>query len=451
MKGGMGVLIDPNNMENNFISFLQHSKVQYLSEGNYGITFKAMLQMDGAFESPYKQLDVEHFQEPVTSLIVKISVLGNYIENFTPQPIDHADFYREVNIQTDIFMKTMDTMMPLCPAIVFSHLYESTDSQPEILDLLIDRLEEQDRVENEQTLSIVRNRFKGYTVIAMELMEEFDTVDSYIKYTKIDKPMIINCVAMLLIELTMRTGYAHGDFHNNNIMYSLNDRHFMKNIIYGEMYRTFGGIMMLIDFGFTRKLEPEEFNRFKQLPSNIEKMNFLCQTESALDSIPGDYYPICYNNATKDTQRNTPLRQHLDNHLIQRVKNAYDQARDERIQIFNAKEPSKRGNVFLPLSNAIKKRMFPGLTIRESPVSAVQLELDRQMRIHRKDMREGRPRVDGSPYEFPFEESSSPDGLTTNGGFGRGRGKRRRKSKRKKRTGKRTRNRRKTKRVRFLL
>lgn len=72
MKGGTGAFIDTDNPEQAFHDFLQHSSIEYLSKGSFGITLKATLIPDSGYVSKYKMMDAKHFGKEATSLLIKL-------------------------------------------------------------------------------------------------------------------------------------------------------------------------------------------------------------------------------------------------------------------------------------------------------------------------------------------------------------------------------------------
>jgi len=82
MKGGTGVFIDLKNAETNFFEFIQNADIEYLSAGTFGITFKAVIPKSSTYVSKYKHIDSNYFGNPVTSLIIKLSIL-EYIPGLT--------------------------------------------------------------------------------------------------------------------------------------------------------------------------------------------------------------------------------------------------------------------------------------------------------------------------------------------------------------------------------
>jgi hypothetical protein len=345
MKGGTGVFIENNNLEANFIDFLQNSNIVYLSKGSYGVIFRVTINPTSGYVSKYKNIDYSVFGTSVNSLIVKISSLG-YLSS-TPdslldtliRPVSEEDFIREVNIQTEVFLKTMNTLEPLCPAIVYSDTYKDTEKT--ILDIIYDKLVDP----NEKNyVSSLRNYVSGYSVIGMELLRGFETVHSLIHYIPSNKKLYQSMTTFILIELALKTGYAHSDFHYGNIMINPNELGYFKGI---------GGSVSIIDFGLAVKIRPEILNSLKNFFKRKEYSKIiyeLCQLPRADGLIISDHldsYKIC--KITPDSQEITELF------------DKKEEATDDIIQFFNSKTDERDKYPLLPLSNAIKQQMFPGM------------------------------------------------------------------------------------------
>jgi hypothetical protein len=91
---------------------------------------------------------------------------------------------------------------PLCPAIVFSGVFEKEDSI--ITDLKLD-------------ITICP---KKIGIIAMEFMEGYECMDDVVREPDYAAATFMSA-AFLLIELAHKTGYTQGDFHFNNIFFKV--------------------------------------------------------------------------------------------------------------------------------------------------------------------------------------------------------------------------------------
>ena len=343
MKGGTGVFIDDKNLENNFIEFLQNSEIDFLGKGSYGVVYRATIPTSSTYISKYKNIDYSGFGTEVKSMIIKISSLGYKKSINNPvviRPISKDDFKREVNIQTDVFLKTMSTLQPLCPAIVHSNIY--TDQESTILNIIFDKLNDPD---HKKYIKYIIKYITGYSVIGMELMNSYTTMFNLILKNPTEKNLCQNMTLFLLIELALKTGYAHSDFHFSNIMINSNDNSYFKGT---------PGAPCLIDFGFALKIPVEQLNLIKTLfeSKNYENIiQILCNIPRADGSDVSThpvYEPIC------DFK---PVETEITQLFFQK-----QEATKDIIELFNSKTSERDKYPLLPLSNSMKNKMFPGLT-----------------------------------------------------------------------------------------
>ena len=143
MIGGTGIFIDQTNMEQNMLDFLSNSSVSFLNSGSNGMAFKATITPTSGYVSKYKNVDYAGYNTPVTNMLIKVGVVSyksnipDHISRELIYPTEESEFVKEVNIQTDIFLKTMNYLQPLCPAIVYSNTFDD----PKLLQLLISKLD----------------------------------------------------------------------------------------------------------------------------------------------------------------------------------------------------------------------------------------------------------------------------------------------------------------------
>jgi hypothetical protein len=128
-----GILIETND-EYAFGHFMSNSKFEFFSKGVNGLIIVASL--NEGVNSLYKHINLHNFGTQVKKLIIKLVFIydENDIKNKNLNSIlinddydfDQAskqDFMNEVNVQTEIFLKTFEYLQPLCPAIVYSDIY----------------------------------------------------------------------------------------------------------------------------------------------------------------------------------------------------------------------------------------------------------------------------------------------------------------------------------------
>lgn len=289
MKGGL--FINPNNVENIVVSYLENSDISKLSKGAYGLTFRTELRIGSVLPEYFLNLDVgEDFKRNIRELVVKLCVINtnnnedNEIKNFHRQrygnvtsiiplarefiknnldisPVNRDDFIKEVNIQTDIYLKTISYLQPLCPGIGYANILiddrfrnpsGSTNINQRILNLL--------------NIPYCTKQELNYGIIVMEmasgyitLHEEIKTLRKGIETNPKKKTVIENDIAIglfMLIQLALQTGYTHGDFHFGNLL--INDN-------YTKYFSIIEKRVLIIDFGRAMLIPPAQLEAFKQL------------------------------------------------------------------------------------------------------------------------------------------------------------------------------------------
>lgn len=377
MRGGTGVFADVNDVYD-LMGFLGNSNKTYVTQGSYGFTFMAKIN-DPSYIPPYKYLDVSSFGKSVNKILIKISIL-----KYKPgldgivREITEKSFNDEVNIQTDIFLKTMNNLQPLCPAMVYAKAFTDPTNE-EYKDLyheLAFSIDEMVRQAGKDTmkgqmLTKVLNTFNDaeqFSVIAMEYADGYDMLHRIFPHVKI-KPghpinwthyfneiksnnnyvIILHATIYILLELAIKAGYAHSDFHFGNIMVNTNDPTYFK----GENVS-----IMLIDFGFAHKLSENYYSKIKDLykqGSYLDAFKVLCDVKRSDGfDLHHDAYLLCkyYDEYIKNV---------LDNNIIQRLITEKEEATNDIIHEFNSKT-DRSIYPLLPLSNEMKHNMFPGIT-----------------------------------------------------------------------------------------
>ena len=350
MKGGTGVVIDNQQLKQNFIEFLDNSYIEFLSSGAYGIVFKATLDPQSGYVSKYKMLDYKNFGKPVDTIVFKMGVIDYKTKPALtryPQEIAPDSFRREVNVQTDIFLKTMQYLQPLCPAIVYSDIHTNTDADP-IIDHIINRISGQYAGEDRNTLQQLKISMSRYTIIGMEMLNDYEmlhTVRTKIAISGnnaiISKPLYKAMIAYILIELAVKTGYSHADFHAGNIMINLNDDTYFK----GKP-----ASIILIDFGLTTKIKPSMMKKIKNDYADknyTEIIKALCNDIPRPDGLMLSQFDL-YDYMCKVTP---------ENNMIDELFNAREEAIADITKISGTNPDIPK----LPLSNAHKNKMYSGL------------------------------------------------------------------------------------------
>jgi len=169
----------------------------------------------------------------------------------------------------------MSCLQPLCPAIVYSNIFNST--QKTIIDLIMSKLKDKHK-ETFKNLPRIIDYVTGYTIIGMELMDNYKTAYSFLNPIEInikiydkellknkntllthddlikintlknEKEQIQNMILFAVINMCLKTGYFHADFHTSNIMINFDDTTYFQGM---------KGSIIMIDFGLAVKIRAD--------------------------------------------------------------------------------------------------------------------------------------------------------------------------------------------------
>ena len=394
-----GIMIDSPNHEGAFNYFIQKSNnFELLTDsGTFGIVFKASI--DKNTKSPYRSFQPDDFGQPVRTLLIKIVALSkekmdedddvwSYLNDRTKHIGLQEDFKKEVNIQTDVFFKTMNYLEPICPAPVFSKIYEG-DLQ---MNTFFDQFQRKTlnsytkKVLDKIMENIYNDRIPSIGILAMEIADGFTTMaklyetcakksststhdSSYFEFYEWCEQM----AKLQILKLALQTGYSHNDFHRNNILI---------NPSYTDYYYDVDGKVLLIDFGFATKLHRDDLDIIRSSYKDYEYSNALTLfgTLKRSDGVPIDFYPKIYGWLYNDKEAFRGIK------LIQKPNIEYDKkiheliereemAIDERVAKFDKlyhrnhesdsshESDSNRRIKYprLPLGNSIKKSFYQGM------------------------------------------------------------------------------------------
>ena len=357
-----GILAD-KNLDKSFYDFLGGSRLKLFSSGSNGVTFEATFT-DKENLNAYVHSNYRNYGKPVKTLLVKLVLLNDklpkielrkYINNtITLETTKVNNFVSEVNIQSDIFMKSNDVLQPLCPSIVFAKsFYGKNDKQ--ITTLITSMYNSGKNKETKNVLSDIMSHYEisnihGIGIIGMEFIKsrtlhELHTSSNFDLY----REMAMFCILRLALE----TEYHHADYHMNNIMISTDD----PSYFYGTV-----GSPLLIDFGYTRKIPKEIMNQM-----NIEvnagnytgALDLICplKRSDGLDLKKHDdlYGWVCNDF---DVLKRKPIKPYYKelgrealNKRLDKLYRGYYTARTINIQKMNKKKQSKTRKYYptLPL------------------------------------------------------------------------------------------------------
>jgi hypothetical protein len=403
IKGG-GIMLPYSKQElskkiftyylNNFV------EIKTISYGRYGIVVLLLLpeNIDTSNEDNfYKQLTPnQNYGKIVKSLLIKIQFVNN---NYNVKLGDHEftgvtekQIQDEINIQTDIFFKTLNYMQPLCPSIIYADILKDFSEKQNILNLLRKAQNLPFPVEN----NIIYNNDFG--IIVMEMIHNSKPLFKYLDDTKINiykkkdyinnlnksvsnntmedsnidelntamKTMNLdkknldlaeNISRYALLKLALDTGYGHNDFHVGNILIQ-EDKTYFKNIDISPI---------LIDFGRTTKLNLDILNTIKtkvQQKNYIGALSELCKPYNTklvhTRTLNVNYFGwVCgdYEGQIKSKKLPESVNTEIDQLFEKR-----ELAIDENIQTMSRlhdSEPNKYP--LLPLSNEIKNKLYNGM------------------------------------------------------------------------------------------
>ena len=388
-------MIDGASHEGAFNYFIHKSdNFELLTDsGTFGVVFKASI--DKKTKSSYLSFQPNNFGQPVRTLLIKIVALSkekldedddvwSYLNDRTKHIGLQEDFKKEVNIQTDVFFKTMHYLEPICPAPVFSKIYNGKLQMKTFIHQF------QRKTLNSYTTKVLEkiieniydDRIPSIGVLAMEIADGFTTMaklyetcakksthgSSGFEYYEWCEQM----AKLQILKMAMKTGYSHNDFHRNNILVNPN---------YKDYYSEADGKILIIDFGFATKLHKDDLDIIRSSYENGDYSDALklFGTLERSDGVPIDFYPTIYGWLYNDEKafRGTKLIQKPDSKydkMIHELNMREEKAIDERVEKFDELYRSSQSKSShdsdssrhikyprLPLDNSIKKTFYQGM------------------------------------------------------------------------------------------
>jgi len=382
-KGGILLKMESTKA---FQYFVNHSKIELLTDsGAFGIIIRAKLNKD--LESPYEMFGPQDFKRSVPNILIKLVALNpnkkydsdeddendewDYLNGKTKRTDHPENFIKEVNIQTDIFFKTMEYLQPLCPAPVFSEILTDKKDMEHFMNLLINHTDDSytKKVFYKMMENMDDDRIPSLGVLGMEIADGFDTMYNYYKecerkgdkYSMHYYEWCEQMAKLQILHLALKTGYSQNDFHRGNLL---------VNPDYNGFYKNFDGKVIIIDFGLATKLTSEDLYHIREY---YEKGNYtealsIFESFNRSDDLEikeyPEYYGWLYNNVESYKERPKLSIQTDDIYdtIINKLRLKEESAIDSRIKYFDEKhnlEPDKYP--LLPLSNAIKNSFYQGM------------------------------------------------------------------------------------------
>jgi hypothetical protein len=389
-KGGLIIKTSP---EEAIIFFIENcAEVTWLkstSNSASGVIFECTLK-DGV-ESPYEMIRSTNFKSPVKKILIKIvgirsEVRGEYDDNVWTVPFKTVSpplavknlekeetFTTEINVQTDIFLKTISYLNPLCPAPIYASIKKDKANAIEFMSKLKipDKYGFFSNATNRLITVIIEKITSGSIpylgVLGMEIADDYKTFyDLYHNGITSDADIRIyeNMIRLKIIDLALKTGYSQGDFHTGNML---------VNPSVTGYYNGISGNALIIDFGYANKIPSEKLQEIKHLVSEnkfaeaLKIFNTLVRSDNLpLSENPEVYGWVSYNYDNKSATQielENPEEIAAENQKLIALKQAEEEATDARIAFYNDSSHSGERDIFplLPLSNAIKNSLFEGL------------------------------------------------------------------------------------------
>jgi len=337
-KGGI-ILPSKNKMENSntLRNYLMNSDITYLSKGSYGLTLSTYLVVKPPPTSNWKvykdmssgkhfyidendlgstrHLDIpdelsgnpeyipfknyyrrmapdETFGAPVYNLVIKLCLISENtnatVENIFGgklHSVKEDDFQKEINIQTDIFLKTMQYLQPIAPAIVYASIFDDKN----LIKFLLTIISKQsgNDINLQQALGALNFKLTmdptcKLGIIAMETAfgDTLGAVEKqYIKEPDVIK-ILSNITRYTLLKLALETEYNHNDFHKYNIIMIPNTNYFDQKM--------FSAQAIILDYGRADKIPPEIMKKIREAVQEkkyTKALSYLCDKSYAYPCI----------------------------------------------------------------------------------------------------------------------------------------------------------------------
>jgi len=453
-----GIIIKDKDPEKAFHYFIQNrSYLHMISKTPTSVLLECTLNRDVLQNSPYLMLRPEDYKSPIDCILIKLGLVVTNIGNINNNERDYIDkfinlyfqmrereerkkqkmnsnhekfknynisgtkqnFIDEINIQTDVFLKTIEYLDPICPGVVygnviddmnesikfisdlqkgcngethivltelqkvFGYLYELSNDKNHVKKIIQDSINgvkgnkspsqlTKDDINKLHILEYMArillidesSKFNiGLGIIAMEFVDNgyktFGNLYNDILVNGFYKDQLENYENMArlkLIDLALKTGYSQCDFHWSNIMI---------NPTLPGYYEGYEGRVMLIDFGYAKKIPPEKLTEIKDSYKNKDYMNCI-KIIFDLGRIDGDpknifedyihlfgWIPHLYSSLGKQQIENTPKMLNNLNEEIGSLIIAQEEAIYNRIKMFDDLHEQFKGEGIYPLLSSL--------------------------------------------------------------------------------------------------
>jgi hypothetical protein len=376
-----GIVLSHNvDARSAFMHFLSNSRINYLSEGSFGTAMVLNLTRND-IESEYMSIRAGPYGYDVRRILVKFVDVGP--DSVAPGIDSRQAFVDEVNTQTDIYMKTVDYLQPLCPAVLYAGIFKNEEDVSSSTSNSSSSSTDERTIESSKWLwDIIENgppsansagfnkmmAYKGlpeFGIIAMEFAGGFDTVHRCI-HTNPEFKSNFNRVYIwqaiwMIIDLAVQTGYNHGDHHLGNILVDTKSHLYFKGV---------PNEWMLIDFGQTKMLQTSVIEKIRELYDSkkyLKIMEILYDTPR-LDGLFMQKYPAVYGYAVGkyDVIRKRPMHGFIDRttvdnyiHNVRIIRSAAIMDVIEQFKKDHADDPDDYP--LLPISEPIRAQLYTGI------------------------------------------------------------------------------------------
>lgn len=272
----------------------------------------------------------------------------------------------------------MDYLEPICPAIVFSQIYKDKSDISGVLESIHTHTLEGKKTRSLLDSILSKSSEFNLGIIVMEF------ADGYMKASQVSKlpsddPKKINSIWIecifkyILLELALKTGYHHADFHKGNLLIKPDDTSNVNPYRYFDIKRTSGhpilGKPLIIDFGLSVKIEEPILKTIKDECAKKDYLNAL----QKLCEIPrkdrvkinktgkwatDNYGWVC----NTQMHRVTGNSYHPHNNLIDRLFSARERSKEILKEAFNK---THLDGPHLPLLNDTSRDAVKGDTLIE--------------------------------------------------------------------------------------
>jgi hypothetical protein len=385
-----GVIIVNKDAEKSINFFIENCKsINWLEATGYsasGVIFECNLNDD--VESPYEMIRSNDFKSPVKTIIIKlvgidsevIDPKSEHAENkkwdihelpskmFVSKKLEQEEsFKNEINIQTDIFLNTVEYLNPLCPAPIYASIEKDKIKAQEFIDKMIVHA-------TGWSINALRGISKNLQssipylgILGMEIAEGYKSFYKILYHSGMKKEKIRNYENMLrlkIIDLALKTGYSQGDFHSGNLL--------VNPSIFTGYYNGIIGNVIIIDFGYASKIPRDTLQMIKELVSENKyvealKLFYTLQRSDGLqlNEFPSYYGWLSYDydNLTGKQTLLSPEDVFNENLKLISLKEAEELATSARIAFYNSDENKDDRDKYplLPLPKGIRNSLFEGL------------------------------------------------------------------------------------------